>query len=56
MFLLGIGLGAVLTSQGCRRKGRLPGEEETAWLLEAVGTPPAGAAREARRALGRKIK
>jgi len=30
MFLLGIGLGAVLTSQGCRRKGRLPGEEETA--------------------------
>lgn len=34
----------------------LPGEEETAWLLEAAGTAPAGAAREARRALGRKIK
>jgi polysaccharide deacetylase 2 family uncharacterized protein YibQ len=31
MFLLGIGLGAFLTSQGCRgHRGRLPGDEETA--------------------------
>ncbi len=31
MFLLGIGLGAFLSFQGCHgRKGRLPGEEETA--------------------------
>jgi uncharacterized protein len=31
MFLLGIGLGAVLSFQGCRtRKGRLPGNEEPA--------------------------
>ena len=34
----------------------LPGDTETAWLLEAAGAAPAGAAREARRALGRKIK
>jgi len=31
MFIMGIGLGSFLTSQGCRsRKGRLPGEEEQA--------------------------
>ena len=31
MLLLGLGLGALLTTQGCRpRKGRLPGEEESA--------------------------
>ena len=30
MFALGLGLGALLTSQSCSRKGRLPGEEEPA--------------------------
>ena len=30
MFALGLGLGALLTSQSCSRKGRLPGDEETA--------------------------
>jgi hypothetical protein len=29
MFALGLGLGALFTSQSCSRKGRLPGEEET---------------------------
>jgi len=36
MFLLGIGLGAVLSFQGCRnRKGRLPGNEEPAPVRSA---------------------
>ena len=30
MFALGLGLGALLTVQGCRRKGQLPGDEERA--------------------------
>jgi polysaccharide deacetylase 2 family uncharacterized protein YibQ len=30
MFILGIGLGALLTTQACRKKGQLPGDEEQA--------------------------
>ena len=39
MFIVGLGLGALLTSQGCRKKGRLPGDEEQA--APRPGTRPA---------------
>ncbi len=41
MFAFGLGLGALLTSQACGRKGRLPGDEETA-KPRPRPTPPSG--------------
>lgn len=41
MFLIGLGLGALLTTQACRKKGRLPGDEEQAAPRPAPKRPGA---------------
>jgi uncharacterized protein len=40
MFAMGIGLGALFTTQSCGRRGRLPGEEETQPRTSPRNRPP----------------
>jgi polysaccharide deacetylase 2 family uncharacterized protein YibQ len=43
MFLVGLGVGTLLTTQACGRKGRLPGEEEGTPVAPAPRPPAKGA-------------